>query len=62
MKQAERCQAQERRMSGRGGFPSVWYVQCKNARVGRNYCAEHRTRASRPYGSVNRRDSTPRTY
>jgi hypothetical protein len=52
-KQADRCQARaERRMSGRGGFPSVWYVQCTKVRVGKNYCAQHRTRVSRPWGSV----------
>jgi len=29
-------------MSGRGGFPSVWYVQCSKPRArGHIYCEKH---------------------
>ena len=36
------CRHQETKMSGRGGFPSVWVVRCKKAPIaGRRYCEKH---------------------
>jgi hypothetical protein len=41
-RQKNRCRQQSRKMSGRGGFPSVWYVQCSKPRArGHIYCEKH---------------------
>src|SRR5262245_55105081 len=41
-KPSTRCSHRTTKMSGRGGFPSMWKVQCSKKRVpGRAYCELH---------------------
>ena len=41
-RQKNRCRQKSRKASGRGGYVSVWYVQCSKPRArGHIYCEKH---------------------